>query len=53
VQPSLTEHPAFGLPEIGVTAGFLGLFLLAYGAFARAFPMVSIRLAREAEAVHH
>jgi Ni/Fe-hydrogenase subunit HybB-like protein len=49
VQPSLVEHgPTFGLPEIGVTIGFLGLFLLAYGLFARTFPMVSPRLAARA-----
>ena len=54
VQPSLTEHgPAFGLPEFGITAGFLGLFLLAYGLFARSFPMVSPRLAEQAAKVHH
>lgn len=49
VQPSLTEMgPAFGLVEFGVTAGFLGLFLLSYGLFARAFPMVSPRLSQKA-----
>ena len=54
VQPSLTEHgPAFGVPEIGITAGFLGLFLLAYGLFAHSFPMVSPRLADQAAKVHH
>jgi hypothetical protein len=54
VQPSLTEHgPAFGVPELGITAGFLGLFLLAYGLFARSFPMVSPRLAEQAAKVHH
>ncbi|HXV87012.1 MAG TPA: NrfD/PsrC family molybdoenzyme membrane anchor subunit [Gemmatimonadales bacterium] len=54
VQPSLTEHgPTFGLPEFGVTAGFLGLFLLAYGWFARTFPMISPRLADEAARWHH
>ena len=55
VQPSLTEEgPMFGVPEIGVTLGFLGLFLLAYGLFARAFPMVSPRLVeRQMEAAHH
>lgn len=52
VQPSLTEHgPLFGLPEWGITAGFLGLFLLAYGLFARTFPMVSPRLVAKAEAM--
>jgi hypothetical protein len=54
VQPSLTEHgPEFGLPEVGITAGFLGLFFLAYGWFARSFPMVSPRLADEAARWHH
>lgn len=54
VQPSLTEGgPMFGLPEIGVTLGFLGLYLMAYGAFARAFPMVSPRLAARAAELHH
>ncbi len=54
VEPSLVEHgPTFGLPEIGVTAGFLGLFLLAYGLFARTFPMVSPRLAERAAEAHH
>ncbi|MFQ5702419.1 MAG: NrfD/PsrC family molybdoenzyme membrane anchor subunit [Gemmatimonadales bacterium] len=53
VQPSLTEHgPEFGLPEFAVTAGFLGLFLLAYGLFARTFPMVSPRLVERAATVH-
>ena len=50
IQPSLTEAgPVFGLAEIAVTAGFAGLFLLAYGLFAHAFPLVSPRLVAEAE----
>jgi hypothetical protein len=53
VQPSLTEAPRFGPPEIGVSLGFLGLFLLAYGLFARAFPMVSPRLADRAVKLGH
>ena len=54
IQPSLTESgPAFGLAEIGVSAGFLGLFLLAYGLFAHAFPLVSPRLVAEAGARTH
>ncbi len=54
VQPSLTEQgPAFGLPEFGISLGFLGLFLLAYGLFARTFPMVSPRLVEKAEATGH
>ena len=54
IQPSLAEHgPTFGVPEVGVTAGFLGLFLLAYGSFAQTFPIVSPRLSAEATATHH
>jgi Ni/Fe-hydrogenase subunit HybB-like protein len=54
IQPSLTEVPQAGLPELGVSLGFLGLFLLAYGTFARLFPMVSPRLAEKAfELEHH
>jgi hypothetical protein len=53
VQPSLVEAPRMGLPEIGVSLGFLGLFLVAYGLFARAFPMVSPRLADRAAAMGH
>jgi hypothetical protein len=54
VQPSLVEHgPTFGLPEVGVTLGFVGLFLLAYGLFAGTFPMVSPRLAEKAEQLGH
>ena len=46
VLPSVSsEHgPPFGLPEVAPTLAFLGLFLLAYGLFARTFPMVSTRL---------
>jgi hypothetical protein len=53
VQPSLVEAPRMGVPEIAVSLGFLGLFLLAYGLFARAFPMVSPRLADKAAALGH
>ncbi len=54
VQPSLTEHgPALGLPEIGITLGFLGLFLIGYGFFAKTFPMVSPRLSEKALAHGH
>ena len=47
VMPSVTLEPGpvFALPELGPTLTFLGLFLLAYGLFARTFPMVSPRLA--------
>jgi hypothetical protein len=53
IQPSLVEAPHMGLPELGISLGFLGLFLLAYGLFARAFPMVSPRLAERAIALGH
>jgi hypothetical protein len=54
VQPSLTEHgPEFGLPELGITLGFVGMFLLAYGMFARTFPMLSPRLTAKAMVVTH
>lgn len=58
VLPSVTrlEGPTFGLPELGPTALFLGLFLFAYAMFARTFPMVSPRLAEithEKENGHH
>jgi hypothetical protein len=47
VMPSVTAlpGPTFGLPELGPTLGFAGLFLLSYAIFARTFPMVSPRLA--------
>jgi hypothetical protein len=47
VMPSVTAlpGPTFGLPELGPTLAFLGLFLLSYALFARAVPMVSPRLA--------
>jgi hypothetical protein len=47
VTPSVTEvaGPVFGLPEAGPLLAFLGSFLLAYGLFARTFPMLSPRLA--------
>jgi hypothetical protein len=47
VTPSITAQagPPFALAEAGPLLGFLGFFLLAYGLFARTFPMVSPRLA--------
>ena len=58
VLPSVTHEagPVFGVAELGPTLGFLGLFLLSYGFFARTFPMVSPRLALitlEKESGHH
>jgi hypothetical protein len=49
VVPSVNRGagPAIGLPEVGVTLFFLGLFLLAYAAFAARYPMVSPRLAAD------
>jgi hypothetical protein len=42
-----------GVPEIGITLGFLGLYLVCYGLFARTFPMVSPRHAEQAARLHH
>ena len=53
VQPSLIDSPQFGLPEIGIAAGFLGLFLLSYAVFARSLPMISPRLTARALEPHH
>jgi hypothetical protein len=58
VIPSITKEagPVFGMPELGSTIGFLGLFLLCYGYFGRTFPMVSPRLAMitlDKEQGHH
>ena len=49
VVPSLSAGagPAIGVPEIGVTLLFGGLFLLAFGWFAARYPMVSPRLAAD------
>ncbi|HKV73352.1 MAG TPA: hypothetical protein VJN95_02435 [Gemmatimonadales bacterium] len=47
IVPSVTgeDGPVFGLPELGPTLLFVGLFLVCYALFARTFPMVSPRLA--------
>jgi hypothetical protein len=47
VMPSITAFPGpvFGLPEAGPTLLFTGLFLVSYALFARAYPMISPRLA--------
>ena len=37
--------PVVGIPEVGPTLLFIGLYLLAYALFARTFPMISPRLA--------
>ncbi len=55
VIPSISHEngPHFGLPELAPTLAFVGLFLVAYGWFAKTYPMVSpvramITLQREA-----
>jgi hypothetical protein len=54
VVPSYGARETLGLPAVLITLGFVGLFLLSYGAFARMFPMVSPRLAEQVkEMVHH
>ena len=47
VMPSITPlpGPVFGVPELGPTLAFAGLFLFSYGLFGRIFPMLSPRLA--------
>ena len=53
IEPSLqTTGPSFGVTEIGVTLGFVGLFLAAYGTFAKFLPMISPRLAARALELH-
>jgi hypothetical protein len=49
VVPSVSAGagPAIGVPEIGVTLLFGGLFLLAFGWFAARYPMLSPRLAAD------
>ena len=49
VVPSINggAGPAIGVPEIGLTLFFGGLFLLAYGWFAARYPMISPRLAAD------
>jgi hypothetical protein len=49
IVPSVTvgAGPAIGIPEIGVTLLFGGLFLLALGWFAGRYPMLSPRLAAD------
>jgi hypothetical protein len=45
--PSVTAlpGPVIGVPELGPTLLFLGLYLLCYALFGRTFPMLSPRLA--------
>jgi len=47
VMPSVSvlPGPTFGLPELGPTLLFLGLYLVTYALYARTFPMISPRLA--------
>jgi len=49
VVPSINNGagPAIGVPEIGVTILYVGLFLLAFGWFAARYPMLSPRLAAD------
>lgn len=57
VIPSVSGEsgPVFGLPELGPTLAFLGLFLVCYAWFARTYPMVSpvrAMITLEKEAAH-
>lgn len=55
VVPSINggAGPAIGVPEIGVTLLYLGLFLLAFGWFAGRYPMISPRLAADTLSREH
>lgn len=57
IVPSITAEsgPRFGVPEVGPTALFLGLFLLTHALFGRTWPMISPRLAENtlSREVHH
>jgi hypothetical protein len=58
VMPSVSEEngPVFGMPELGPTALFFGLFLATYALWARTYPMISPRLAEitlDREVHHH
>jgi len=56
VVPSINDGagPALGIPEIGVTLLFGGLFLLSYAWFAARYPMISPRLAADTlDREHH
>jgi len=50
VVPSINDGagPAIGLPEVGVTLFFGGLFLLSWSWFASRYPIISPRLAADA-----
>src|SRR2546430_2306740 len=49
IVPSINDGagPAIGLPEVGVTLLFGGLFLLSFGWFGARYPMLSPRLAAD------
>lgn len=49
IVPSINDGhgPALGVPEAGAAVMLLGAFLLAYGVFAKRYPMVSPRLAAD------
>jgi hypothetical protein len=56
VVPSINQGagPAIGLPEIGTTLLFAGLFLLSWAWFASRYPIISPRLAANAlDREHH
>ncbi len=50
IVPSINRGagPTLGIPELGVTALFAGLFLLSFGWFGARYPMLSPRLAADA-----
>lgn len=53
VYPLLGEKPLFGWQEIGITVGFLGLFVLSVVWFLQRFPPVALKDPRLLEGVNH
>lgn len=53
VYPLLGERPIFGWQEVGVTLGFLGLFVLSVTWVLQRIPPIALKDPRLSEGVHH
>ncbi len=53
VFPRFFEHPVFGWMEVGIFAGFAGLFLLSVGNFLSKNSLVALKDPRIEQALHH
>lgn len=53
VYPTFFDAPIFGWMEVGVFAGFAGLFFLSVGYFLSKIPPVALKDPRLNEALHH